>query len=172
MSKANGVVEVITKNKANFWNFKLNDGNWYGTGSKDEPSDFKAGDSVEFEYTTKKVGGREYHNVDGDITVTKNTAPSGSGSTSSGPVDWDLKDRKIQYQSARNAAIQLVGILAGADAIVYPGKDKTTPKQRHDTIVALVDGYTEDFYNATIMLGSDPEDSADATVDSDMTGEE
>lgn len=61
---------------------------------------------------------------------------------------------QIQLQSARNAAIEFVKILASEKAIQYSNAaNKQTPAARLDTIETLVGKYTIDFLNETKALG-------------------
>ena len=72
---------------------------------------------------------------------------SGSrGNSSSGKqaVDWEAKDLKIQYQSARKDALVHVGLLVSAEAVKLPAKTKA--KERQDAIDGLVDYYTALFF--------------------------
>lgn len=158
--KKQGVVQIVAPNKKGYIQYKIDD-EWYGTWVKEAQAD--RGDTIEFEY---KHSGNFRNIVNNEIKViSKGTgAPQQSSSSGGGSVDWDLKDRKIQWQSARNAAIELVHVLALNGAIPYKTNAKAADKQ--EVIEAFVDQYTNQFYEDSVTLGDEdtPEETADESA--------
>ena len=71
----------------------------------------------------------------------------GGGSKGSGGTDWAAKDQNIQYQSARNAAIEMVKMLLEQNGLEFPkGVTKTNVKGRGEIIDGMVDVYTAKFF--------------------------
>ena len=60
-------------------------------------------------------------------------------------ADWAEKDLTIQYQSARNAAIEFVNVLIANEVVKLPAKTKA------DERLAVVEGYI-DLYTARFYL--------------------
>ena len=134
MSKVIGTVDRI-KQHGRAYNLQVN-GEWYGFGFN-QP-DFEEGTEVEFDI---KMRGR-YANVD---TSTFKVVGQGSGKPS-GHASGKSPSRDVQgsinWQSARNAAIEIVkvGVEAGAVSV------GTAKAKKLDNILALVDNLTERFY--------------------------
>lgn len=172
MSNVVGKVEVIAPNKVGFYNVKIGN-DWYGTGSKNMPT-FTRGQTIEFNVEETVKDGRTFKNMKDVKTVTsapqtETTRPTFVQTTAvkaAPAVDWDLKDRKIQQQSARNAAISWITLLAAQGAIAY----KASAKEKDKVVVleALLEHYTDQFLNATGNVGAAPV----ATQADDLAGEE
>lgn len=125
--------------------FRLN-GNRY-------PGIVEKGNVVEFEATENEDG--KSAKVVGAVTSGKaptsaaaRTVAAGSGN--SGGVDWDKKDRSIQYQSSRKDALELVSILVTSGALKLP----TDKAKQVSVIEAVVDRYTAAFYADIAELGA------------------
>jgi hypothetical protein len=165
MTNVVGKVDVVAPNKAGYWSLKMN-GTFYGTGSKDKPA-VNPGDTVEF---VEEMNG-QWHNVKkGTLKTVSAQTQEAAAPTSKYPgpaVDWDLKDKKIVQQSARNAAIAFINVLAQQNAITYKASAKE--KDKLAVIEALLEHYTQEFFNATLNVGN--EQSAEPEAD-DLSGEE
>ncbi len=172
MSNVVGKVEVVAPNKAAFYQVKIGN-DWYGTGSKNVPS-FKRGDTIDAEVVEKDIGGGRIVKDIKNVKIVADAAPARIGPESTlkvpgtAPVDWDLKDRKIQQQSARNAAIEFIGLMAKEGAIVY--KTGATAAAKAVVLEALLVHYTDKFLTETGSVGK-PEDAANDAAD-DLSGEE
>lgn len=70
---------------------------------------------------------------------------SGSAKDSMSKDDWAEKDLKIQWQAARNAGIELLGVLLAHDAVPI-GTKTTKPADRFDIAMAKLDELTEQFF--------------------------
>ena len=70
------------------------------------------------------------------------SAPRSSAPADKPAVDWDKKDRIIQWQSCRNSAVALLQLAHAADALVLP----TKKGEKYDALVALTDELTEKFF--------------------------
>lgn len=134
------------------------DGKWYGAG-KNHPG-VQAGDAVEF--VAKQNG--NFSNVVGKVEKTATVsvasqAPVASASaapvvsSSSGYVD--TRQLSICFQSARNAALEMVSLLAQGGALPFSDSNAAKAKaSRQGAFEALVDHYTELFYKDTQDLGA------------------
>lgn len=164
-NKVTGKVEVIATNKVGFYNVKVG-ADWYGTGSKSAPS-FSRGDEISFDVEVTDKGFKNAKNISVAAPVQSVHSKNAGPKPPVKEVDWDLKDRKIQQQSARNAAIEFIGILANQGAIVY----KASAKEKDKVVVleALLEHYTEKFLNDTTNVGSSV---ATKPVQDDLSGEE
>ncbi len=150
-NRVTGKVEVVAPNKVGFYNFKVG-ADWYGIGSKNRPTDFDRGSEISFDVEVTEKGFKNAKNISvvPAKTGTEGPRPTKAQGTPTG-VDWDLKDRKIQQQSARNAAIEFLGVLASQDAIVYKATAKPTDKVV--VLEAMLEHYTEKFLSATAEVG-------------------
>ena len=135
--KVVGVVEKISqRGKA----FNINvDGTWYGFGF--EEPDFSEGVTAEFEVVKR---GR-FMNVDNKTfkVVDEKSAPK-KGSTG-GKGSYGDVQRSINWQSARNAAIEVarIGVEAGAISL------GSTKAKKLDALFAFIDNTTERYYYDT-----------------------
>lgn len=139
-----GKIEAVSENKAGYWAIKVN-GDWYGTGAKDEPG-FGKGDLVSFDYY-KKDG--RWLQVKGEIEAAKGGSKSGgtSGARSSGGDKdgyWNAKaaadaarEPRIAFQGAFERAIEVFKIADAKGA--YPSLEKVKPAERLGAIRALVE---------------------------------
>jgi len=111
---AQGNVEVITKNKAGFWNVKLDDEQWYGIGKSSQG--IEKGQVIKFPW---KANGN-FKNSTADVeVVSAGASPSYSGGTSTG---GDNRQNSIIYQSSRKDAIEFVKLAIDTGAITLPAK--------------------------------------------------
>lgn len=116
------------------------------------------GDYVQFEHTTNAKG---YHDVvKGSLKVASKppargaSAPAAAGE---GPAANTLtnseRNNQIVFQSARNAAVELVATLGTLKALpVSQASTKAADAKRFDEILAIVDKLTVRFYNDTLTL--------------------
>lgn len=144
------------------WSFRLkNEEKWFGCGETDPK--VKTGEQIEFSYTEKN--GR--YNVEiptivrftADTTVHNGTPSKNlTGNTNSGGREeyWNdkaakdvEKDLRIQWQSARNAAIEVVGILVSSDSLKLPEKNKS------DAILGKIADLTDKFYAESGAVGAE-----------------
>lgn len=168
MDKVVGKVEVIAPNKVGFQNFKVGN-DWYSTGSKTPPA-FSRGDEVSFDVEVTEKGFKNAKNIVASAVKTASPTYSTSAPKTVGAapaVDWDLKDRKIQQQSARNAAIAFMTLLGTQGAIKY--KANAQEKDKVVVLEAMLEHYTEQFLSATADVGQTQTSDSQA---SDLSGEE
>ena len=83
--------------------------------------------------------------------------------------DWADKDKKIQYQAARNSALEFLRLASDEDAIDYPkGATKSAKTARMTALEGLVDKYTalyfRDIENFSACERADAEVDAPAEV--------
>jgi len=158
-----GKIEVLRQNDKGAWSAKVVEGDtetWYGLGFN-TPS-VSQGDMIEFEY--KKNG--KFFNIDSkSIKVVDNQVESNkpvadvaksAGGASSKEEYWsnkekaeEFKQKQINWQSARNAAIQLVPSLLEQGVVKLP----TKKADQYDTVMNLVNEMSVRFYTET----QDPE---------------
>lgn len=166
MGQAAGIVEVLsikpTARGGNSYNFKLNDGVWYGHGFE-EPK-FVKGDNVEFTFAENG----NFKNVDASTVVVKAVAAAtaASGSSSSAPVSTSYDDRQlaITYQAARKDALQIVEMALANDALSLGAKKA----DKLGVLESMVDKMTMQFFEDTKILGKAAVDlSVSMNVDDD-----
>lgn len=137
MNVAQGVVEVVFKNNAGFYNIKLQDGDWYGYG-KNKP-DFDKGNQIEFEY----VENGKFKNIEAKtVTVAKPTVTVAPSTSGSGGTDWDSKDKRIQWMSSRNTALEIIKLGFEQGALKLP----TKANEKFDALMGIVDEVTENLF--------------------------
>lgn len=128
MSNQVGVVEIISP-RGKAWNAKI-DGKWYGLGFS--KPDIEVGNKVEFEV---KMNGK-YANAE-NFTVTE------AQSAVAPPVPSyrrnDSTQKAIQFQAARNAAIEVVKLAVDKQLVKLPAKQS----DQLDVVLALIDEITE-----------------------------
>ena len=165
--EARGVVAKVTSKNTSAGvthSFVLaeEDGKWYGTFTSAAPAE---GSYVEFEYKTSPAG---WHNVD-NKTV-KVTAPPQGGDTvglqqtavvsaqaATAFRGTSNKDANIQWQSARNASINLM--VGAAEAGILDLGAKKDGKL--EALLILVNRATVDFFDQSMEVsatGDAPED--------------
>lgn len=174
MSQVVGKVEVVTPDKRG--NFRLKVGEkWYGTGVNKLPGDLQKGDTVEFLFEANGP----FNNIDmkslkivaqKEVAAKPTYAPQivYGEKTDAKPVDWDLKDKKIQWQAARNSAIEYIKVLL--DVNVQAVKLPAAQKDKVPAIDKLLAHYTNVFFNETQTLGVESKGSTEAA--DDLSGEE
>lgn len=170
MSKIKGIVSYVGSNA---WKGKTlyslrvqNEDKWFNLG--ETPTSAAKGDFIEFEYTEhngkNNIVGGSIVRLDSapSVVVGASTVPSrtfGSAPRKSGNkddywekrLDFDLakdayhknNDIKIQYQSARNAAISVVDILVREKALKLPAKEPA------DAILGKIEDLTNEFFAKT-----------------------
>ena len=138
MSTVTGTVEKIHAN-AKAYNIVVND-EWYGYGFKtDGEPNFNEGDTISFDF---KANGK-FKNINKSSIQVNPAAASTGGATSSGSATRvDTRQLAIQYQSSRNAAIQLAGVMLEAGALPLPAKKG----DQYDAVIAVVDDLTNKFH--------------------------
>lgn len=161
MESSSGVVGKVNPRNTKVgitYSFVLDgpDDKWYGT-FKDTPP--QEGQYVEFEYVTNGAG---FHNVDMK-TLTTTAAPEGSTDVVPAPAKKAFaassnKDANIQWQSARNAAINLVGVAVEAGAISLGGGKA---EAKLEAMLIQVNRISLDFFDQSMEVsqtGDAPED--------------
>jgi len=102
---ASGVVSRIGQNGKSF-QLAETDSKWFGAFNTSQLADAQIGDKVSFAYTSKEVGDKVYHNIQGNVTIT-----GGSGSTpppqaaAAGQTSL-VRDRLILRQNALTNAVK------------------------------------------------------------------
>jgi len=102
---ASGVVSRIGQNGKSFQLVET-DSKWFGAFNMSQLADAQIGDKVSFAYTSKEVGDKTYHNVQGNVTVsggsgsTPPSSPAAAGQTSL------VRDRLILRQNALTNAVK------------------------------------------------------------------
>lgn len=152
------------------WTFRLkNVEMWFNCGAQNP--NVSTGDFIEFDYTEKN--GRSQVNVgslkklDTSPQVHQGTPSAslaaGSVRSVAGKSDYAIKeqywsdkakgdmerDLRIQWQSARNAAIEVVGILVSSDSLKLPEKNKS------DAILGKIADLTDKFYAESGAVGAE-----------------
>lgn len=146
------------------WTFRLNDVDmWFNCGAVDPK--LNKGDHIEFEYTEKngrssvqsatirKLAGGEIHQGTASATL----AAKSTGSVSSGREEyWNekaksdvQKDLRIQWQSARNAAVEVAGILVANGILKLPEKNPT------EAVLGKIADLTERYFNESKGIGDE-----------------
>lgn len=90
---------------------------------------------------------------------------SNRASGSGGGVDWEKKDKSIQYQSSRKDAIELVSLLLANGALPL-GSGKADSKAA--IILGEVDRYTGKFFRDIATLGAVARDEEQRDEDPDV----
>lgn len=143
----------------NLYSFKLDgggDNDWYRMGEKRHAGVIEEGYVIRVEYSKDKRDNLQVERVkllekgepvkaSGGNRGSGGGRPSGGGANGLSKDEWAEKDLKIQYQSARNAAIEYVQVLISNEIIKLPAKTKADERK------AVVDGYL-DFYTAQFYL--------------------
>lgn len=139
MSNVTGVVDRIYDN-GKAYNLCMGDV-WYGYGFKsDGAPEFSEGQTISFDYVDRG----KFKNINkASIKVEQAAQPGGDAGASKGTGRVDARQLSIQYQSSRNAAIELVGIMLQNSAVSLPAKKA----EQFDAVVALVDDLTVKFHN-------------------------
>lgn len=157
-----------------FWSFRLkNEDKWFGTGTAN-PS-LAINDQVEFDYVEKEgrfnvspgtikklTSDTTIHQGTGSETLTKSASPKSDyalkeqywSDKAKGDVEKDLR---IQWQSARNAAIEAASLLVAAGVLTLPAKNGS------DAVLGKVADLTERFYRESANPPS--VDDGDGNVD-------
>jgi len=141
MSTIEGVVDKVFKNSAGFFNVKLRDGGWYGFG-KYKPK-CNEGDKIGFNWTASPNG--QFMNADTkslEIKSSEVVAAPSVKSSASPTTDWDSKDKRIQWMSSRNAAIEFMKIALEQGAVKIPTKQS----DKLAALEAALYDYTAVFY--------------------------
>ena len=138
MNTSQGIVEVVTEKpagKGTAYNFKLNDGNWYGHGFK-KPA-FSKGASIKFAWEANG----NWKNVDADtVVVMESTKPVVHTAQSTG-TDWDAKDRRITFLACRKDSIEMTKMALQEGALKLGAKNKL------EVLIASVDELANDLYS-------------------------
>ena len=139
MSQVTGTVEKIHEN-AKAYNIVVND-EWYGYGFKtDGAPNFNEGDNISFNF---RANGK-FKNIDKQsIQVNGPAASTGGTASNGGTTRVDTRQLAIQYQSSRNAAIELTSALLQAGALPLPAKKG----EQYDAVIAVVDDLTVKFHS-------------------------
>lgn len=142
VSTMRGIVEVVNENNGR-WSFKVGE-EWIGAG-KYRPKIDK-GDEIEFGYTKNgKWNNLEFNTIKVlDKAPKQEATTSGTGSSSGGGVNWDLKDKRITYLACRKDALAMADIMVRTDAITLPPASKKA--DRYEVVINLVDELTNESY--------------------------
>lgn len=158
MSKASGVVTRVPEKAGKYgpmYSILLEgDETWYGC--KGRKPDCKEGDTVEFNFA---INPRGYSDADvasvsvlmagPDVPVAPPTTEAASDATPTpGRVAYDKKQIVICYQSARNAAIELITLALKAEVLDIPKKG--TIADKFNSIRIFVDEATNDYHTAAM----------------------
>lgn len=171
MSK--GKIEVLRQNDKGAWSAKIVDGDtetWYGLGFS-QPSVAK-GDVIEFEAKQNgkfwNIDTKSIRKVEAEVQQNKPVAEVAKGGASNKEEYWskreaaeEHKQKQINWQSARYAAIQLLPTLFEQGAVKLP----TKKADQYDAVLSLVDEITVKFYTDTADPEAKlPENEADEPV--------
>lgn len=154
------------------WSFSLkNQEGWYRTGSTDPK--ISKNDLISFQYTTGRYGNEvdvasirkvDLSASDGGGDAAPKSRGFG-GANAAKDEYWAAKEardikneghrleneKRIQYQSARNAAIAVVDILTREKALIIPEKKGAGA----EVILGKIEDLTNQFYEATTSLGKE-----------------
>jgi len=159
-----GVVEFIG-NRNGIYSVKVG-GEWYGF-YKTAPRCAK-GDTVFFEF---KMNGK-YMNADPKTleVLTKAKVQEAPAQKQVAGVDWDTRQRSIEFQAARNSALAFVEIVTKTEAVKLPAKQA----DKYDALMSLVDEVTGKFFNDTqqVVLGNYPQDNEEASQEEEEEGDD
>jgi len=141
MSTTTGIVEKIANNGKAF-NIVVS-GEWYGYGFS-APS-FTEGQTISFDW---KENGRFKNVVVPSLRVlpaaaeTPAPAPEAAPAKAGGRGGYGATQLSIQYQSARNAAIEVASLLVSNGALALPPKKG----DQADAVMAYIDDLTNQFH--------------------------
>ena len=151
MNVAKGVVEKVFPNKAGYYGVLVG-GTWYGAGKK-HPN-INQGDFISFTYS---MNGK-YANLDVNSIEKKESssgaAPSVAAVAKGNQRDdyWNKKAEKdenvqasINWQAARNAAINAVGMMLQNDIVAVPA----AKAKKYDVVMSLIDELSERYFYDT-----------------------
>lgn len=156
MKTVEGVVfRVYTKDfrGTELYTVKLDgDDNWYRLGETRHADTVDEGYKVKLGYEEDRKGNLNVSKVKllakGDpIQNTKRSGGGGRPANTGGgkpAVDWDAKDLKIQYQSARKDGLEFLKLVVEQEIVKLP--PKTKPAERLAAIEGLLDQYTARFF--------------------------
>ena len=187
METVTGVVFRVYDNefeKKTLYSVKLDgDDNFYGMGEKRFEKAVQPGNKITIQYDVNSKGKNVVKRVRldaiGDPIDNKPKGGKGKGnykggnnsggSNSMSKAEWADKDKRIQYQAARNSALEFLRLASDEDAIDYPkGATKTAKAARMTALEGLVDKYTalyfRDIENFSACERADAEVDAPAEV--------
>ncbi len=120
---------------------------WYGF-NEDDP-EVEEGNVIKFRYSKNgKWNNADFETLeilDDKVETQPRTVKSNVSST-----DWDAKDVRITYMSARNAALELVAILSELGGLSLPKTTKPNPAKIAIAVEAIVEEYTDEFFEAAL----------------------
>lgn len=161
---ASGVVKYVGPNDYGFYRFKLDNDEWYNTGSKKDPG-FEKGDKVKFSYYLKDD---KYATVKGKVTkIGKGSVSSGKSSGQSSQLskeEWAAKDAKAERGYAIIRAIEFLTLANSAGALGFLEKAKK-PADKYDLLQQAVTDLADKF----VAYASGPKDKP-APKDDDEEG--
>jgi len=187
METVTGVVFRVYENefeKKTLYSVKLDgNDNFYGMGEKRFEKSVQEGNKITIQYEVNGKGKNVVKRVRldgiGDPIESKPKGGKGKGNYKGGnksgggngmsKADWADKDKRIQYQAARNSALEFLRLASDEDAIDYPkGATKTAKAARMTALEGLVDKYTalyfRDIENFSACERADAEVDAPAAV--------
>lgn len=144
-----GVVEVVNKNKAGYYAFKVEGENtWYNTGKVS--GGIEKGDNIEFEFNKNNRG---YFDVDID-SIKRAVASKGvEGGVQGRESYWQEKavadvanHREIRWRSAVHTAISIIEVANSLDCSPIPKSG--TRGAKFDAVVAVVNELALGVYNS------------------------
>lgn len=143
MEIVQGVVEFISSKPAGrgtAYNVKMDNGTWYGHGFN-KPS-FEKGDNIKFIW---KANGN-FKNIETDSVEVLAAAPAEqkAASPSKSGTDWDAKDKRIAYMSARNTAIAAVKAAIELGIFKLP----TGKGDKYAAFIAAIEEQAQEYFHS------------------------
>lgn len=142
MAKFSGVVFKLYPSNYGGGSFRLENDQTYYNSQGPLPANVGPGVSVEFEAGDLRGKGRQ---IQGTVNVVQRAAASAPATSG---ASLGERESSIQYQAARNSALEMVGLLLQGEAVKLGDK----LSGRVTVLEALVDKYTADFYADTLTL--------------------
>lgn len=135
---------------------------WFGCGGTDPK--VQIGDGIDFEYSEKngrfdvmvpsikRMEAAQVHQSTPSSELTRGMSKDDYwGDKAAKDVEKDLR---IQWQSARNAAIETVAILVSSESLKLPEKNKT------DAIIGKIADLTDKYYRESVDVGASESDES------------
>jgi len=115
------------------------------------------GDYVNFDVSVNQkgqaiVGAKTLKVMESEVNTPQTAGVSRSFTTPFKKNDDD-RQRRIEWQAARNSALTAAGLLLGGGALKMPAKETA----KYAAIMAMIADLTKQFFNETATLGEVPE---------------
>ena len=104
-----GVISRVGTNGKSFQMVET-DTKWFGAFNLDQLQGAKMGDSVSFAYTSKEVGDRVYHNLQGNVSVTESSGVTPPPTASAAGQPPLVRERLILRQNALTNAVSFASL--------------------------------------------------------------